>query len=105
MTPLELARDIDATYLYDILSPVVRQTVPPVTIQRLQHSFHELIRSEMGRQRVEDERLYLPVVEVLLDLDGDVVWFPIKSGYASAVCLRNSLICFLPGPEYPGANV
>lgn len=71
-------------HLYDILSPVVKRPLPADTLQRIEYNFHRLIRSEAG-QRVDAEKLNLPVLEALTELDGETVWFPIKFGYPGAV--------------------
>ncbi|KAJ4418024.1 hypothetical protein N0V85_001598 [Neurospora sp. IMI 360204] len=83
LTPLELAHEMAVFHLYDILSPVVKRPLPPDTLQRIEYNFHRLIRSEVG-QRVDAEKLNLPVLEALTELDGETVWFPIKFGYPGA---------------------
>ncbi|CCC12934.1 unnamed protein product [Sordaria macrospora k-hell] len=83
LTPLELAHEMEVFHLYDILSPVVKRPLPPDTLQRIEYNFHRLIRSEVGL-RVDAEKLYLPVLEALTELDGETVWFPIKFGYPGA---------------------
>lgn len=75
---------MEVFHLYDILSPVVKRPLPPDTLQRIEYNFHRLIRSEVGL-RVDAEKLYLPVLEALTELDGETVWFPIKFGYPGAV--------------------
>ncbi|KAK3952329.1 hypothetical protein QBC32DRAFT_144561 [Pseudoneurospora amorphoporcata] len=83
LTPLELAQELEVFHLYHILSPVLKRPLPPDTLQRIEYNFHRLIRSEVG-QRVDAEKLYLPVLEALTELDGEAVWFPIKFGYPGA---------------------
>ena len=84
LTPLELAHEMEVFHLYDILSPVIKRPLPPDMLKRIEYNFHGLICSEVG-QRVEAEKLYLPVLEALTELDGETVWFPIKFGYPGAV--------------------
>ncbi|KAL0468339.1 hypothetical protein QR685DRAFT_573632 [Neurospora intermedia] len=70
-------------HLYDILQPVIKRPLPPGTLQRIEYNFHRLICSEIG-QRVDTAKLYLPALEVLTELDGEAVWFPIKFGHPGA---------------------
>lgn len=84
LTPLELAHEMEVYHLYDILRPVIKRPLPPDTLQRIEYNFHRLIRSEIGRC-VDTAKLYLPALEVLTELDGEAVWFPIKFGYPDAV--------------------
>lgn len=72
-------------HLYDILSPVVRQTTPAEVLKNLERSFHQLIRSECG-QRVDLDALRLPLLEPLTELDGEAMWFSLVFG-GDAVCL------------------
>ncbi|KHE82483.1 hypothetical protein GE21DRAFT_10016 [Neurospora crassa] len=83
LTPLELAHEMEVYHLYDILRPVIKRPLPPDTLQRIEYNFHRLIRSEIG-QCVDTAKLYLPVLEVLKELDGEAVWFPIKFGHPGA---------------------
>lgn len=83
LTPLELAHEMEVFHLYHILSPVIKRPLPPDTLQRIEYNFHRLICSEIG-PRVDAEKLYLPVLEALTELDGETVWFPIKFGYPGA---------------------
>lgn len=85
MTPLELARELGFSYLFDILSPVIRNPVPLGTLMGLQERFHNIIRSDLG-DRVEDERIYLPVLEVLTEIGDEAIWFPVKFTFSAAVC-------------------
>ena len=104
MSPLELAYDMEVTHLYPILSPVIKRPLPPETMQRLQYNFHRLIRSEVG-VRVDSERLYLPVVEALTELDvGETVWFPVKFGNESAVSTLLT-VCLFTLPLNLGGSV
>lgn len=91
MSPLELAYDMEVFHLYDILCPIIRSHLPPETLLQLETQFHRLIRSELGH-RVDSEKLYLPILETLTELDGDPMWFPVKFSHESAVCLKNMLI-------------
>lgn len=77
MTALELARQFGYTQMYDILSPVVRHPIPLQTLQLLQEQFHGLIKQELGSQVVDDQHMHLPQLEVLTELDGELMWFPL----------------------------
>lgn len=84
MNPLELARELGFTYLYDILSPVIRNPLPLRILETLEEHFHNIIRCDLG-DRVTDERMYLPVLEVLTEIGNETMWFPVKFTYSSAV--------------------
>ena len=90
MTPLELAREFEASELFDILSPIIRHPVPAATLTALEAQFHSLIQADLGTD-VEDEKLYLPVLEVLTELDDEPMWFPVKFTNSTAVCARRLL--------------
>lgn len=87
MTALELAQDLGYKPLYSILSPIIFQPVPQKTLEALQQRFHELIKNDL-EDRVEREYMYLPVLEVLTELEVPQMWFPVKFAahdYSSAV--------------------
>jgi hypothetical protein len=86
MSPLDLAYHMEVYHLYDILKPVIQSPMPFDTLREVENKFHLLIHDEMG-ERVDIEKLYLPVLEVLTELDGDTIWFPINFGHESAVRL------------------
>ena len=73
-----------------MLCPVIRRPVPSDILQKLQDNFHKLIHAEVGR-RVVDEKLYLPLLEVLMELNGDTIWFPVKFQYEAAVRINENL--------------
>ncbi len=65
----------------------------------LQDKFHDLIRKDLG-DRVEQEYINLPVLEVLTELELPQMWFPVKfhkvSPAASSLTIsyaRKSLTC------------
>jgi len=84
MSALELAHELEVFHLYEILQLTIKRPVPLTTLQHLENNFHHLIRAEVGRRTIE-EKLYLPVLEALTELDGDTVWFPIHLDHESAV--------------------
>lgn len=75
MTPLDLAQELGYQPLYNILSPVIRQTVPTKTLYALQKKFHYLIWNDLNHRQ---EHLYLPVLEVLTEMEVPQMWFPVK---------------------------
>jgi hypothetical protein len=86
MSPLELAHDMEVFPLYEILRPVINSPLPLDTLHNLEHQFHSLIRSEVGKY-TDVAKLYLPVLEALTELKGDSVWFPLKIESRSAVSM------------------
>lgn len=99
MTALEMAQDLGYQTLYSILSPVIHQPVPADILAVLQDKFHDLIRKDLG-DRVEQEYINLPVLEVLTELELPQMWFPVKfhkfSPAVSSLTIsygRKSLMC------------
>jgi hypothetical protein len=76
-TPAEIAYDQGDHELARILAPVIRSPVPAAVLAKLQADFHWLIRYHLG-DTVDQEHLYLPVLEVLTELAGESVWFGVK---------------------------
>ena len=78
MTPLDVARSSGFEHLYEILSPVIKHTVPPKTLVVLEQKLHDLILREEGT----DDRLAglrLPDLSVLLELEIMEMWFPVTA--------------------------
>lgn len=91
MTPLDLAQELGYRALYNVLSPIIRQSVPTNTLRALQQKFHQLIKTDLGK-RVEEEHIYLPLLEVLTELETPQMWFPIKFHvYSQAVSIKYPL--------------
>lgn len=88
MTPLELAHELGFSYLFDILSPVIRNPVPHETLMDLERQFHNIIHCDLG-DRVTVERMYLPLLEPLTELGNEAMWFPVKFTFSAAVCIYN----------------
>lgn len=78
MTALELARLFGYTHMYDILSPIVRHAIPHKTLKLVQQQFHTLIKHELSPQTVDEQHIRLPELEVLTELDGGPMWFPLS---------------------------
>ena len=67
--------------------PIIRSPLPGRTLATLESNFHGLIRQDLG-ERVDREHLYLPVLEVLTELDSQALWFGIKNHrFANAVSI------------------
>jgi hypothetical protein len=47
-TPLDIAREFGHDHLYDILSPVIRHTVPQTILISLEKLLYSLIEQEVG---------------------------------------------------------
>ena len=92
MTPLELARELGFSYLYDMLAPVVRNPIPSETLMRLQAQFHDIIRHDLGG-RVDEERMYLPVLDALTEIGDEPVWFPVKFAPIATASLAFLKLC------------
>lgn len=105
MTPLELAHEFGFSYLYDILAPVIRNAIPPQTLTCLQEHFHNIIRTDLGG-RVADERMHLPLLEVLTEIGNEPIWFPVKLGLTGAVgfLFPRSILGVLV-PDYDGEGL
>lgn len=94
MTPLELAQDLGYQSLFDILSPVIHQTIPAETLHGLQRRFHDLIISDLG-DRVQREHIRLPILEVLTELEEPFMWFPLQEHtYSPAVSWIKYLLLY-----------
>ena len=79
MTALDLAREFQASELYELLTPAVCYTIPHATLDKLESHFHHLITDSLG-DRVKEEKLYLPVLEPLTEFESQPVWFPVAYG-------------------------
>lgn len=77
MTALDLAYELEATYLYELLAPVIYSPVPMNVLSNLERQLHQLIRSDLG-DLVDKEKLFLPKLEVLTELRLEYLWFPIR---------------------------
>ena len=77
-TPLDVARSAGFEHLYEILSPVIRHTIPFKTMFALEQQLHTLVRREA---EVDDRlsKLRLPDLNVLLELEVMEMWFPVTA--------------------------
>ena len=78
MTSLELARYFGYSQMYDILSPIIRISIPYKSLELLQEQFHTLIREELSPQVVDDLHLRLPHLESLIELEAGMMRFPLR---------------------------
>lgn len=78
MSALEIARSLGSKHLFDVLSPVIRHSIPCATLHKLQQNFHHLIRGDLAG-RPENAQLRLPELELLTELENPEMYFPLKS--------------------------
>lgn len=76
MTPVEMARYLGYSHMYEILSPVIRHNLPARTLETLQTKFHALIHEEL-QDEVDRLRLRLPELIPLMELEVPEMWFPL----------------------------
>jgi hypothetical protein len=62
-----------------MLSPV-----PLATLSKLEAQFHALISADLG-QKVDRDKMYLPMLHVIVELRMEFIWFPIQIGPFKAV--------------------
>ena len=74
--PLDVAERRGHQHLLPTLTPVYRHHVPREIIVRLQAHFHAVIRGRAERLVVE-QKLRLPELEPLLELESPEMWFPV----------------------------
>jgi hypothetical protein len=78
--PVDVAARLAHGHLVDVLAPSVRSVVEHDVLAAIQVRFHEVIRTRAARF-VEEQRLRLPELEVLLELDEPEMWFPVPGMY------------------------
>ena len=78
LTPIEMARELGYSHMFDVLSPVIRHNIPARTLDSLQRKLHGLITRDLG-SRDEGKFLRLPELVVLTELELPEMWFPISS--------------------------
>jgi hypothetical protein len=78
--PLDIALRGGHAQLAGLLTPVVRNPLPTDTLTALERYLHELIR-ERAAHLVDEERLRLPVLDVLTELPVPDVWFTVPGMY------------------------
>ena len=78
--PADIARRRGHLHLLDILEPPQLVDVPLRVLQDIQVHFHAVI-FERARELVEEHRLRLPELEVMLELDRPQMWFPVPGMY------------------------
>jgi hypothetical protein len=75
-TALDMAIQQGHKRLYDILEPVLTMAVPPETLQRLEHHFHDFIRTHKDSGPVvAEQRLQLPQLAPSLEMGGNPMFF------------------------------
>lgn len=78
--PLDIADRKGHTHLRAVLAPVHRHHVPPGVLLRVQTHFHAVIRGRVD-DLVSRERMRLPELEPLLELETPKAWFPVPGMY------------------------
>jgi hypothetical protein len=77
MTAVEMARFLGFSDLVDILSPIIRHSIPSQTLNVLETNFHGIIRKDLG-DIVAGKRLRLPSLTILTELEVPELWFPVR---------------------------
>ncbi|KAH8683230.1 hypothetical protein BGZ60DRAFT_524566 [Tricladium varicosporioides] len=77
MSALEIAHKLGYSHLNSLLAPVIHHGVPPITLDRLQRSFHDLIRADFTLP--QSQYLRLPELAPLTELVVPEMWFPLKT--------------------------
>jgi hypothetical protein len=78
--PLDIALRGGHTHLTGLLTPVVRHPVPTDVLHALQEHFHGVVRGRASHL-VDEQRLRLPELDVLTELDAPDMWFPVPGMY------------------------
>jgi hypothetical protein len=78
--PADIARRRGHLHLLDILEPPQLADVPLRVLQDIQVHFRAVI-FERARELVEEHRMRLPELEVMLELDRPQMWFPVPGMY------------------------
>jgi hypothetical protein len=78
--PLDIALRGGHTHLTGQLTPVVHHPVPTDVLRALQQHFHDVIRGRVAHL-VDEQRLRLPELDVLTELETPAMWFPVPGMY------------------------
>ena len=78
--PLDVAERQHHEHLFGVLAPSYKHCVPLGVLLKIQAHFHDIIR-ERAEQLVQEQRLRLPELEPLLELDRPQMWFPVPGMY------------------------
>ncbi|KAF8536865.1 hypothetical protein BDD12DRAFT_982502 [Trichophaea hybrida] len=76
LTPLDIAKDYGWAHLYEILSPVIRHTVPEKILQALERQLYTFIGEEVGGEVLAQERTVLPPLCVLTEMERPELMVP-----------------------------
>lgn len=74
--PLEIARRRGNRHLLHVLAPEYKQDIPHEDLSGIQAQFHAVIRGRAAHL-VDEQRLRLPQLEPLLELDKPEMWFTV----------------------------
>jgi hypothetical protein len=78
VTALEIAQEHGWTDLFEILCPIIRNTVPHSTLEKLQGSFHNMIWDDLD-SFPNQRHLRLPELASLTEMELPEMWFPLKA--------------------------
>jgi hypothetical protein len=68
LTPLEMARELGYKHLFELLTPVIRHSIPNHILTALEAIFHKIICDDISEEQ-EEPVLRLPELGVLTELD------------------------------------
>ena len=77
---LDIAQARGHRHLISALRPVYKRSVPLAVLRDIQRNFHTVINGRV-RDLVEEQRLRLPELEPLLELDDPKMWFAVPGMY------------------------
>ncbi|MGC4089274.1 MAG: ankyrin repeat domain-containing protein [Polyangiaceae bacterium] len=80
--PVDIARRRGHAHLSSALEPVYRHRVASEELEAIQRNFHAVIRGRVERL-VDDQRLRLPELEPLLELEEPRMVFPVPGMYGA----------------------
>lgn len=77
---VDVAQRKKQQHLFQVLEPVLKHQVPIGVLLKIQVNFHEVIRG-CADELVQQNKLRLPELEPLLELERAEMWFPIPGMY------------------------
>lgn len=79
--PVDIARKKGFDRCADLLEPVVRRRTNPAELAAIQELFHGLVRAVSLNYSQIPNRVRLPELSVLTEIDDRALWFPISGMY------------------------
>ncbi|MGY6630389.1 MAG: hypothetical protein ACXIUL_05200 [Wenzhouxiangella sp.] len=77
---VDIAENRGHHHLREVLTPVIKHSVPTDVLGRIQIHFHEVIRGRIDSP-LPNHGLRLPQLAVLLEMDRPAMWFPVPGMY------------------------